>query len=109
ARGYGMNRRHAERRRLRDPDDRRPQVDVLRRRGAVLRHPARTRQGLAPVAAFEPARRPHLRGRAADRPRWKRRGIDPGHARQSAGWRNTMTPLCTVGLLLVASCSTTMG
>ena len=48
---------------LRHPVRRQDQVGALRRRGSLLRHAARSRHGLAAVAAPQPAGQPHrLRG-----------------------------------------------
>ena len=50
---------------------------LLRRRGPVLRHAARPGQGVAAVAAPEPAGRPHLQGRPGGRRQARRRGLGP--------------------------------
>ncbi len=74
----------------------------LRRRGPVLRHAARTRQGVAAVAAAVAPGGPHLRRRAAAG-RAQGGGLDPRRARQPARRERVMraAPLAAAAVLLL--------
>src|SRR5439155_7430862 len=76
---------------LRHPDGGRDQDRAVRRRGTVLRHPARPGPGVAPVAAVLAPREPHLRRGPPDRRAAARGRLHPRRARQPAGRRRAVT------------------
>ena len=67
---------------LRRPVRRQGEDGPVRRRRDLLRHPDRARQGVAAVAAAQPAGGPHLQGRAARREGPCRRRLDPRQLRR---------------------------
>ena len=75
---------------------------VLRRRGPLLRHAARPWQGVAAVAAPEPAGRSHLQGGPGGRRQASRRRLGPGRTGRAARRRQlvvtTSHAQCSAGL-----------
>ena len=80
--GHRLPRRAAAVGDVRHPVRRQDQDGALRRGRALLRDADRTRQGLAPVAAVQPAGGSHLQGRAASRQGAEGRGIDTRRLRR---------------------------